>query len=158
MVFDADRALGRYLADVLRGIGYRPALRVLPELQRFDAAYRVGPTTNIVPYGWGADYPSPSGYLAAILGCSAAHPAITTNTGGFCDPNLEAQIQRALALQPTRPAESARLWQQVDRAGVDLAATLPLGLLAEDVITSARVGNYQHQPVYGVLYDQLWVR
>ncbi len=152
-----DRELGRYLAQVLDDLGYRSHLTVVPEDQRYDAAYRLGATTGIVFYGWGADFPASSGYLADTIGCADQHPT-TTNTGGFCDPRLEGLIQQALTLQATQPAESARLWQQVDHAGVDLAATLPLGILVEDVVTSERVGNYQHQPAYGVLFDQLWVR
>ena len=153
-----DEALGRYLVGVLDDLGYRPRLEVVPEEQRYDAAYQLGATTNIVTYGWASNFPGPSGYLADTLGCRDRHAATSTNTGGFCDPHLEGLIQQALTVQATQPAESARLWQQVDHAGVDLAVTLPLGILVEDVVTSERVGNYQHQPVWGVLLDQLWVR
>ena len=112
----------------------------------------------MVPFGWGPDYPSSSGYLVPILGCPKAHTGHSVNFGGFCESATETAIQQALALQPTQPAAAARSWQQVDHAAVDLAAVLPIGILVEDAVTSDRVGNYQHQPVYGVLLDQLWVK
>jgi hypothetical protein len=61
-------------------------------------------------------------------------------------------------MQQSQPAKANRLWQAADRAVVDRAALLPLGIQVDTVVTSRRVGNYLHQPGRGLLIDQLWVK
>ena len=41
---------------------------------------------------------------------------------------------------------------------VDRAATVPFANDLELTLLSQRVGNYQFNPQWGVLLDQLWVR
>ena len=41
---------------------------------------------------------------------------------------------------------------------VDLAPEVPLFTPTHVNIVSKRVGNYQYNPEWGILFDQLWVR
>jgi hypothetical protein len=46
----------------------------------------------------------------------------------------------------------------IDRQITNKAPWLPLYNPRLDVITSARVGNFQYHPFFSLLVDQLWVR
>lgn len=147
------RTVGPYLVGVLNSLHYRARLEVVSNEVFFPDAPSRSRHAQMTFYGWFPDYPAPSAYLQPLVGCRG-----TYNLGRFCDPAVEALIQAALALQPTQPAAAGRLWQQVDRAVVDRAALLPMTTGVRTDVTSQRVGNYQAQPVFGVLVDQLWVQ
>jgi hypothetical protein len=56
------------------------------------------------------------------------------------------------------PSAALLIWAQVDRDVTDAAPWVPLAAMDEDDFMSARVSNYQYNPVFGVLLDQLSVR
>jgi len=60
-------------------------------------------------------------------------------------------------VQLTDPAASAPLWAKVDQDATLDAPWLSLFTQGGVDFVSKRVGNYQHNPVYGILLDQLWV-
>ena len=66
--------------------------------------------------------------------------------------------QHALELQATDPYQAGLVWAKVDQAVTQqapwAAALTPTGI---DLV-SRRVKNYQHNPQFGLLVDQLWVR
>jgi hypothetical protein len=41
---------------------------------------------------------------------------------------------------------------------VDLSPFVPIGNTIAMDFVSARVGNYQYHPQWGILFDQLWVQ
>ena len=55
------------------------------------------------------------------------------------------------------PAADA-LWARLDRELTDLAIWLPTVTPNEIDLISRRVGDYQYNPVWGALIDQLWTR
>ena len=67
-------------------------------------------------------------------------------------------MNRALAQQSSDPTAANALWESVDRQLADAAAALPLFNRQRLTLVSGRVGNVQYHPLWGVLYDQLWVR
>ena len=70
---------------------------------------------------------------------------------------MERRIKRALGLQTTDPAKAGAAWAAVDRQLVDEAPAVGL-LVPQGVdLVSKRVGNYQRNPVLGVVLSQLWV-
>jgi peptide/nickel transport system substrate-binding protein len=75
-----------------------------------------------------------------------------------CSKLLDRQIRRALALEARDPAAARKAWAEVDRHGTDLATYVPLLTPLNLDVVSKRVGNFQRHPLYGVLFDQLWVR
>ena len=115
--------------------------------------------------GLGTDFQLTKAIVKAKV-AGAAHYYITTffscrafsNFSEFCDRRIDAQIQRALALQTTDPYLANQLWARIDREIVDDAPAIPLYTLKEIDIVSRRVGNYQDNPQWGVILDLLWVR
>jgi peptide/nickel transport system substrate-binding protein len=97
--------------------------------------------------------PAASNFIEGFYTCGA--PA---NWSGFCDRRVDRLVRKARALEITDPYVANRLWAQIDRAIVDQAPVAPLYTLRAVDIVSRRVGNYQYNPQWGVLVDQLWVR
>jgi ABC-type transport system substrate-binding protein len=145
--------MARYLATVLRQIGYPTSVHVANTIDFFDTVYPakgVGVQVSLAG-GWIADYPSPIDFFDTFLRCGV-NPA-----DRFCDPHLDSLVRDAEAAQATDPTRAVQLWQRADREAVDQAPWVPLtNTLGLDVV-SARVGNYQHNPHWGILLDQLWV-
>ena len=67
-------------------------------------------------------------------------------------------MNQADQLQISNPQAAATVWATVDREITDLAPWVPLVSLRFADFTSARVGDYQYNPIWGILLDQLWVR
>lgn len=76
----------------------------------------------------------------------------------FCDRRLDARISRALELQASDPDAAVEPWASIERDIVDLAPWVPLFTPSHTVLVSKRVGNYQYNPEWNLLFDQLWVR
>jgi peptide/nickel transport system substrate-binding protein len=84
---------------------------------------------------------------------------VNLNDAQFCDPQIDRQIDDALAQQATNPDAARGLWERVDRQTVDQAPWVPLVNPKVVEVVSKRVGNYQYSPNgYGMLINQLWVR
>ncbi len=107
-----------------------------------------------------ADYPAPSSFIKFLLSCQAFHPNAPeqTNLSEFCDPHIDAKIKQALEAQAVDPTGSGELWAQIDHDLADEAPLVPLHTPKVHGLVSQRVGNYQYNPQWGVLLDQLWVR
>jgi len=58
----------------------------------------------------------------------------------------------------TDPQTAAAGWAQLDRQLTDRAVFLPTVTPNEIDLLSCRAGNFQYNPVWGALIDQLWVR
>ena len=82
----------------------------------------------------------------------------TTDAGEFCDPALDKQVARASALQNTDPPAADALWARLDRRLTNLAVWLPTVTPNETDLISRRARNYEYNPVWGPLLDQIWVR
>lgn len=111
---------------------------------------------------WGQDYPGPSNFFdGAAPRCPL--PGIGFDNAGpfggtYCDRRLEAAIERAKRAQLVDPQRAGDLWARADRRVVDLSPYVMLSNGSVLVFLSERVGNYQYNPQWGVLLDQLWVR
>ena len=142
----------RYFARVLRALGYRPTLRVLEEGEYFESIYdrRGGPHTG--PVIWFADFPSSAYYIQPNFSCRATQPSF------FCDRRIERAIGRAVRAQVADPPTAQQLWARIDRRLVRAAPWVPLYTFNSADFVSRRVGNYQYNPQWGVLLDQLWVK
>jgi hypothetical protein len=89
---------------------------------------------------------------------SSGNGADTTDSGEFCDHAFDSQVARAASLQVTNPRAAATLSAGLDHQLTDRAIWLPTVTPNETDLVSRRVGNYQYNPVWGALIDQLWVR
>jgi len=156
-----DGWLGPYAVRVLRELGYRASLRVAPATAFLDNVNDTRHRVQASVGTWIVDYPSASDVFKLFFQCSAfrpADPADTRSGSFFCHPNIDRQMNQADQLQTSNPQASAKVWAKVDREVTDLAPFVPFVSLRSADFTSARVGDYQYNPIWGILLDQLWVR
>jgi peptide/nickel transport system substrate-binding protein len=139
-----------YVTGVLRSLGYRARLHLRPSNRISEPLRR---TFQISVDGdWEVDYPSPSADVPQFFACGGGY----TN-GYVCDHVLDREIQRAIGLESAHPGTAAAAWRRVDRRITDQALWVPTVNVHEPEIVSARVRNYQFNPIWGFLADQVWL-
>jgi YVTN family beta-propeller protein len=155
--------LSRYFVRLLDKLGYRARLRIVGDntqagFNKFF--YYLNDSRNKAQMGayWTVGFPSPAEATSGLR-CAAFVPnnRNNINTSQFCSHALEGKIERALSLQTTDPAKAGAAWAAVDRQIADQAPAIGL-LVPQGVdLVSKRVGNYQNNPVWGIILSQLWV-
>jgi len=141
-----------HVVSALRRIGYQASLRVVPSQRYNQFVSDPRNKVQVSAQGWVADYPSASNFIALFLRCGAR-----SNHSGFCAPDIDKRIDRALTLQATDAQRAGKLWAKLDKAIVDQAPWVPTVTPLFVGFVSQRVGNYQFHPQWGPLIDQLWV-
>jgi peptide/nickel transport system substrate-binding protein len=139
-----------YMIEVLDDLGYRGSSRAVPLGEFYSARNEF----QMAPAGWGADYPAASSFIVPLLTCDSSY----TPKSGFCDPGIDAMIERASRVQIVDPTSSGALWAEIDREIVDQAPYLWLVNPIDVDFVSERVGNYQWSVQWEALLNQLWVR
>ena len=145
-----QKRLVRYVAGVVRSLGYRARVRLL---SRADVSTERQRAIHLIPLTWYADYPAPANFLQILFTCRGG-----LSHGGFCDPAVDRLMRRASELGLTDARGAARAWADVDRRIVDAAASVPLVNPRAMDFVSSRVRNYQYHPVWGLLAGQVWLR
>jgi len=141
--------LGDYAIELLGELGYRGSIRPPRDF------YRPHHEWQMALGAWGGDYPAASNFIKDRFTCDAS----LNPSSGFCDPRIDAMIERATQMQLDDPAEAGELWAEIDREIVDQAPYMWLFNLIRIEFVSERVGNYQYSTQWGsALLDQLWVR
>jgi YVTN family beta-propeller protein len=156
----ADRALGSYLVQLLKDLGYRASLRRVSFGRFVAASTDFRNRIQMGLFGWGADFPAAGAFFLPVLSCRSFHedPTYTFNLAEYCDPRADKLASRAQEAQLPNAATARRLWAQVDRIVTDQAPWVPILNESLAGFVSARVGNYQEAPAYAYLVDQMWVR
>jgi YVTN family beta-propeller protein len=158
---NGGKRVGAYLAQLLRLLGYRAAVRNVSAAQWYTTVtnphhkIQMGAIT-----AWLADFPTASDYFLPVLTCRSLSddPAGTLNIAEYCSPRVDKLASKAQTAQLTDPAAARRLWARVDRIVTNQAPWVPISNTSPTIFASARVGNYQESPYYGPLLDQIWVR
>ena len=161
--FEPFEPAARVVVALLRRLGYRSALHVIPGDAPVEAFLRPSDSrsrTQAYTFFWAADYPAPSNFTEQLLSCAAFAPATPGNMNGsqFCSPAIDRMMSAAASAQARDAARADRLWTRVDHALVDAAPWLPLYNRSVVALTGERVGGYRYHPMRGILLDQLWVR
>jgi peptide/nickel transport system substrate-binding protein len=151
--------LARLMARTLRELGYDASFRVLPTDRFFAALADAGSRTQIGFMAWVADIPSPSTFLHNFS-CAAIAPngPGNENPSRFCDRHADRLMAEAAQLQPIDPSAADALWARAERRIVDQVPAVAVYNRVDTELLSARVGNHQFSPVFGMLIDQAWVR
>jgi hypothetical protein len=156
--YEIKRSIGRYFASLLHRLGYRTRLRVFPSYMAYGEAVSDSRTrAQIGINGWGADVETPSNFAVPFL-CSSfvpADPVANANASEFCDEGID---DRVAAAQRARRAPRDAVWRGIFARIAAAAPAVPLVNRREMLLVSRRVGNYQHHPLWGPLYEQMWVR
>jgi YVTN family beta-propeller protein len=150
---------GLYAVKLLRSLGYRTSLKVLGRTRYFPVVHDPHTKAQIGFMPWTSDFPAPSGFFDELLTCASflRGPA-NANVSGFCDPRIDRKIERAQSEQGTNPSAARRLWERAERETVDQAPWVSLVSPKIINVVSKRVGNYQYNPMWQMLIDQLWVQ
>ena len=139
-------AVVRYVAKVLRGLGYRVDVRLLAQQAFRQLPASVADSVQLSPAGWGD---TAAGYVATWFTCGRL------NGGWFCDPTVDRMNAHARVIQATNPQVPA-LWAEIDHRLVDRAAWLPM--INERGIDFLRPCANLSRTRMGTARDQLWVR
>jgi YVTN family beta-propeller protein len=151
----AGRAgLSTYFVSILRRLGYRASLRLVPDGTYFmkigdpRSAIQAGPVSYL-------GLPAAFDFIQPLFACQQGQ---SSNTERFCDPAVDSQILKAARGQAAGLVQANLLWTKLDREMVDRAVLAPLLSQRAAIVVSRRVGNYQFNPQWGPLFDQMWVR
>jgi peptide/nickel transport system substrate-binding protein len=159
---DPDRvAIGRYVAGLLRTLGFRATLRVMHSHETYyDYVSDSRHHAQIGISGWVTDVFDPSGFFEPVLTCASYVPAssFNANYAGYCDRRTDVDIRRAETLAATNPGASNELWAAIDRRIGIASPWVPLYTMRWNDVMSKRLGNYQYHPMLGFLIDQAWVK
>jgi YVTN family beta-propeller protein len=155
--------LSRYFVRLLDKLGYHARLRIVGDNSQagFNQFYgHLADSRNKAQMGayYTVGFPSPAEAISSLR-CEAFVPnsGNNGNISEFCSQELEGRIERALSLQATDSAKAGAAWAAVDRQIADQAPAIGL-LVPQGVdLVSKRVGNYQNNPVWGIILSQLWV-
>jgi YVTN family beta-propeller protein len=140
--------LGDYMVELLGELGYRGSVRSFS-----SEAFYTSREFQMALNGFAADYPAASNFFFD----DTCHASLAPYSA-FCDPRIDAMVDRAIEMQAEDPSASGALWAEIDHAMVDQAPYLWLvNPIAVDFV-SERVGNYQFSLNWNVLLNQLWVR
>ncbi len=150
----SSRAL--YLASVLRSLGYKTRIKTIKDVGGyFQFVSNPKNKAQAGVGGWDADFASASAWFGPLLGCASRG---YSNLPEFCDPAIDAETAHARSLETINPQAASRLWSKLDRALVDQAPIVPFVNTRSLDVISRRVGDYQYNPQWGALLDQIWVR
>ena len=155
--------ISRYFVKLLDKLGYHARLRTVGDNSQagFNQFYgHLADSRNKAQIGtyYTVGFPSPA-EATSVLRCEAfvSNSGNNGNISEFCSQELEGRIEHALSLQATDPAKAGSAWAAVDRQIADQAPVIGL-LVPQGVdLVSKRVGNYQLNPVWGIILSQLWV-
>jgi YVTN family beta-propeller protein len=147
----------RAIAATLNRIGLRARPHIVDGDRLFSSAADSRSGVQVSLSGWGADYPTPFGYLFNVFDCRAFVPAsrFNSNYSEFCDRRVEAAMDRALAAETSDVGASASLWAAVDRMITDAAPSASIATNRRIAVVSKRVQNYQSSLRWGPLLSQL---
>ncbi len=124
----------------------------------FDAIYGEAPPGSkghpqAYLSGWVQDYPRAADFIETQFSCGSP-----SNPSGLCSESLDARMQDAQRLQATDPAAANRAWIAIEHQLVEDAEQAPLTNPVSAYVFSARTGNVQVHPVWGILLSRLWVQ
>ncbi len=159
---DTVKAVSLYFVSLLNKLGYKASLKTLANSVAYTYVQDSRNKMQAYVTYWSPDYAAASNFLNVSIGCGGFTPksSASPNLSEFCDPAIDAQTKKALALQTTDATAAEPLWAAVDKATTDKAAQLPLFVASKFDLVSKRVGNYQFNPaVTGrFMIDQAWVK
>ena len=144
-------AITGYIAGVLRALGYRVHVSVIPFASITPAmmdSLQMQDNGNWIP-----NYPDPSSYVPSFFSCGGS-----TSNDYYCNPAIDHEMRDAELLELTDPPAADALWERVDRQLTNNAEWVTTVDNREVELTSSHLHNYEYNPVWGFLADQTWVK
>jgi peptide/nickel transport system substrate-binding protein len=155
-----DRSIGTYLQSVLKSIGYNASVKAISQNIQFTYIQNTNNKVQISVSQWYQDYPAASDFLNVLLGCGTFHPGSdnSPNIPGFCDKEIQAKIDQALALGVTDSVAANKLWAKIDKIMTDHAPLAVLFTPKYIDFLSKRVGNYIFNAQYYWEQSASWIQ
>jgi len=146
---------GQYMISLLDSLGFRATAHTVPagDIGSYFGSI-LNPKSRIQTgyVGWLTNYPSSLGFFTDQFSCASHY------VSGFCDHRIDAELHHAAQLQVLDPPAATLLWQKLQRQLLALAPMIPTYNGREVAFIGKRVGNFQYNPQWGPLLDQLWVK
>jgi peptide/nickel transport system substrate-binding protein len=159
---DTSKALALQMVSDLNKIGYKASTQLLTDSVQYPYVQNSNNNKkwNVAWSAWYQDYPTPSDFLNVLLGCGSIHSGsdASPNIAEFCDQKIQAQMTKATALASTDIDAANKLWGQIDHEVTDQAPWVDLYNPKQIDFLSSRVKNYQWNPQWYILIDQLSVQ
>jgi peptide/nickel transport system substrate-binding protein len=159
---ETSKALGEQMVSDLNKIGYKASGQYLADGIQYPYVQNSKNHSkwNIAWSAWYQDYPAPSDFLNVLLGCGSIHPNsdASPNIAAFCDKAIQAKMDQAEKTGVTNADAANEIWAEVDHDMTDQAPWVDLYNPKQIDFLSKRVGNYQWNPQWYILIDQLWVK
>lgn len=154
------KAIATYMQGVLRDLGYDASLKVVSHNIQFTYIQNTNNNVQISVTDWYADYPAPSDFLNVLYGCDSFHPGSDSsiNISGWCDKKVDADMKQALKTAVTDPAAANKMWAMIDKEITDAAPAAALFQPKRVDIVSPRVGNFEFNDTYHLIFSQAWVQ
>lgn len=155
-----SKSIGVYLQSVLNELGYDTDVKPISSNIQFTYIQNTNNKVQMSISQWYQDYPAASDFLNILFGCSSFTEGSDSsiNIAGFCDKDIDAKMQAALALGVTDPAAANKEWAVIDKAVTDSAAAAALFTPKHLDFVSKRLGNFQFNSQYYFMVTQAWVQ
>lgn len=155
-----SKAIGTYMQSVLTEIGYEADVKPISPNIQFTYIQNSNNNVQISITQWYQDYPAASDFLNILFGCASFTPGSDSsiNMAGFCDKDIQAKMDKALALGVTDQEGANKIWTEVDKAVTDAAPMAALFTPKHIDFVSKRVGNFQFNSQFYWMVSQSWVQ
>ncbi len=140
-----SKSVGVYLQSVLTELGYETEVKPISTNIQFTYIQNTNNKVQMSITQWYQDYPAASDFLNILFGCSTFTEGSDSsiNIAGFCDKDIDAKMQAALALGVTDPEGANKMWAEIDKAVTDSAPAAALFTPKHLDFVSKRLGNFQ---------------
>ncbi len=155
-----SKSIGIYLQSVLTELGYQADVKPISPNIQFTYIQNTNNKVQMSITQWYQDYPAASDFLNILFGCASFTEGSdsSVNIAGFCDKDIDAKMQQALALGVTDPAAANKMWAEIDKAVTDQAPAAALFTPKHVDFVSKRLGNFQFNSQYYWMVTQSWVQ
>ena len=155
-----SKSIGVYLQSVLNELGYVAEVKPISPNIQFTYIQNTNNKVQMSITQWYQDYPAASDFLNILFGCASFTEGSDSsiNISGFCDKDIDAKMQSALALGVTDPDGANKMWAEIDKAITDKAPMAALFTPKHLDFVSKRLGNFQFNSQYYWMITQSWVQ
>ena len=154
------KSIGVYLQSVMKDLGYDAELKPISANIQFTYIQNTNNKVQMSVTQWYQDYPAASDFLNILFGCSSFTEGSDSsiNIAGFCDKDIDAKMQAALAQGVTDPNRANKEWAAIDKLVTDNAAAAALFTPKHLDFVSKRLGNFQFNSQFYFMVTQAWVQ
>ena len=155
-----SKSIGVYLQSVMKELGYDAEVKPISPNIQFTYIQNTNNKVQMSITQWYQDYPAASDFLNILFGCASFTPGSDSsiNIAGFCDKDIQAKMDAALAQGVTDPTGANKAWGEIDKQVTDNAAAAALFTPKHLDFVSKRLGNFQFNYQYYWMITQAWVK